>query len=552
MKIHISAWRHGVKLSQDPLVPIRRSIPRSPTFIQSFEQALDIDDFIKAISTGLKQDGNRVGESKQVARSRESLAETLEERLSHCQIGMSNLLHSMEIPSLDVLTELTVLESLRCRSLEIDRCLLSFFLFDLEFLDHLKILDQFMFCNDVMFNQRLTQALFSSSEDPRYIAGRRPVGVSARLLRRGTWPPGGFDLAFALRTVILDSLALDQRPASYRDSSAWIDLEDRLSFAISPGIEQDGDETAYKAESIDGFGFLMIDFKPPEALRSLLGPEVLGQYRIVNTYLMKLLRLQSMMKSNWHLIRPRRQYGASGIRKSSGTRCNQYIDAVDVLATHSQRLLDGLVSYTWDIAIGTTWSSFVGRVERVKEVIRFRERWSMEEQGKDGAERFDRDIGQHEGHQMIESVEQLNKIHRLTLTEIMNCLFLRPKQRSYLSLLSRSLFDTIIQFSVHLDQEYRAFCSARDETNEQHDEQELERKENRLMMAIERIKLQQSNGIETLLKSLDQLNQRSVDHQPRASHSHLAPDPGRKIGFLQQLIVRLDFNSFFFDPPQLD
>jgi len=551
MKIHISAWRHGVKLSQDPLV-IRRSIPRSPTFIQSFEQALDIDDFIKAISTGLKQDGNRVGESKQVARSRESLAETLEERLSHCQIGMSNLLHSMEIPSLDVLTELTVLESLRCRSLEIDRCLLSFFLFDLEFLDHLKILDQFMFCNDVMFNQRLTQALFSSSEDPRYIAGRRPVGVSARLLRRGTWPPGGFDLAFALRTVILDSLALDQRPASYRDSSAWIDLEDRLSFAISPGIEQDGDETAYKAESIDGFGFLMIDFKPPEALRSLLGPEVLGQYRIVNTYLMKLLRLQSMMKSNWYLIRPRRQYGASGIRKPSGTRCNQYIDAVDVLATHSQRLLDGLVSYTWDIAIGTTWSSFVGRVERVKEVIRFRERWSMEEQGKDGAERFDRDIGQHEGHQMIESVEQLNKIHRLTLTEIMNCLFLRPKQRSYLSLLSRSLFDTIIQFSVHLDQEYRAFCSARDETNEQHDEQELERKENRLMMAIERIKLQQSNGIETLLKSLDQLNQRSVDHQPRASHSHLAPDPGRKIGFLQQLIVRLDFNSFFFDPPQLD
>jgi len=552
MKIHISAWRHGVKLSQDPLVPIRRSIPRSPTFIQSFEQALDIDDFIKAISTGLKQDGNRVGESKQVARSRESLAETLEERLSHCQIGMSNLLHSMEIPSLDVLTELTVLESLRCRSLEIDRCLLSFFLFDLEFLDHLKILDQFMFCNDVMFNQRLTQALFSSSEDPRYIAGRRPVGVSARLLRRGTWPPGGFDLSFALRTVILDSLALDQRPASYRDSSAWTDLEDRLSFAISPGIEQDGDETAYKAESIDGFGFLMIDFKPPEALRSLLGPEVLGQYRIVNTYLMKLLRLQSMMKSNWHLIRPRRQYGASGIRKPSGTRCNQYIDAVDVLATHSQRLLDGLVSYTWDIAIGTTWSSFVGRVERVKEVIRFRERWSMEEQGKDGAERFDRDIGQHEGHQMIESVEQLNKIHRLTLTEIMNCLFLRPKQRSYLSLLSRSLFDTIIQFSVHLDQEYRAFCSARDETNEQHDEQELERKENRLMMAIERIKLQQSNGIETLLKSLDQLNQRSVDHQPRASHSHLAPDPGRKIGFLQQLIVRLDFNSFFFDPPQLD
>ncbi|PLW37816.1 hypothetical protein PCASD_11317 [Puccinia coronata f. sp. avenae] len=560
MKRHISAWRHGVKMPDDTsLVPTRRAIPRSPTGVQNIEQVLDIDHFLKKISTGLKPYGNQAGGTPDVDRHRKGLIETLEERLRHCQIDRPGLLHSLQLPSLDILTEVTVLESLRCRSQEIDRCLLSFFLIDLEFLDHLRILDQFMFCNDVMFDQRLTNALFSLSDDSLHETGRRPVGVSARLLRRGTWPPGGFDLSFALRTVILDSVAPDQRPASYRDSSAWNELEDRLSFAIRPGIEHDVSQAAYKAESIDGFGFLMIDFKPPEALRSLLGPEVLGQYRIVNTYLMKLLRLQSMMKANWRLIRPRRQYDASRASMPNGARRNRYIETVDLLATHSQRLLDGLVSYTWDIAIGTTWSSFIARVERVKEVIQFRERWSDKQHGKTDssrAEGLERETGPDHAYEMIESVEQLNKMHRLTLTEIMNCLFLRPKQEGYHSLLSRSILDTIMQFSVHLEQEYRAFCVAHEEgaMDEQHRDrmEEVEREQERLVGTVQKIMMQQFAGTQALLKSLDQLHQRSVDHQPHSSHPHLAAEPARKIGFLKQLIVRLDFNSFFFDSPQLD
>ncbi|OAV97741.1 hypothetical protein PTTG_09808 [Puccinia triticina 1-1 BBBD Race 1] len=266
MKLQISAWRHGIKLSDDPLATIQRSKGVSLPTMQDIEQELDIGDFLKAISTGLKPYDNQVGGSRHIDQRRKGLIETVEERLRSCRVDRAGLLQPMELPSLDLLTEVTVIESLQSRSLEIDQCLLSFFLIDLDFLDHLKILGQFMFCHDVMFNQRLTNALFSSSpgEDSSQRTGWRTVGVSGKLLRRGIWPPGGFDLAFALRTVILDSVAPDQRPAGYR-----VTLEDQLSFAIRPGIKDSAaGESGYRANTIDGFGFLMIDFKPPCLLPS--------------------------------------------------------------------------------------------------------------------------------------------------------------------------------------------------------------------------------------------------------------------------------------------
>ncbi|KAI9612399.1 hypothetical protein KEM48_004130 [Puccinia striiformis f. sp. tritici PST-130] len=532
MKIEISAWRHGIKLSDDPLLPIRRSREVYPTSAQDIEQAVDIEDFLEAISTGLKPYDTQVGGSRHIDQRRKGLIEALEDRLRHCQVGSSGLLHSIELPSLDILTEVTVLESLRCRSLEIDRCLLSFFLIDLDFLDHLKVLDQFMFCNDVMFNQRLTNALFSPNEDTFSKASRRPVGVSARLLRRGTWPPGGFDLSFALRTVILDSVAPDQRPASYRESSAWTELEDRLSFAIRPGIENEAGELAYQAESIDGFGFLMIDFKPPEALRSLLGTEVLGQYRVAT------------IPDHVYFHSPRITTTETGSKKGSVYRCRRY------LATHSQRLLDGLVSYTWEIAIGSTCGSFINRIERVKEAIQSRERWKLDHQHSSPPG----DNHHQDPYQSIESVEQLNKLHKLNLTEIMNCLFLRSKQESYLSLLSRSIFDTIIEFSVHLEQEYRRFCIPENDTLPNYDEDDddhEESKENGLIKMIDQIKFKQFSGTKKLLKALDQLHQRSVDLQSSSSAHNSSLEQGRKIGFLKELILRLDFNSFFFSSSSL-
>ncbi|KAH9465706.1 hypothetical protein Pst134EA_013577 [Puccinia striiformis f. sp. tritici] len=136
----------------------------------------------------------------------------------------------------------------------------------------------------------------------------------------------------------------------------------------------------------------------------------------------------------------------------------------------------------------------------------------------------------------------------------MNCLFLRSKQESYLSLLSRSIFDTIIEFSVHLEQEYRRFCIPENDTLPNYDEDDddhEESKENGLIKMIDQIKFKQFSGTKKLLKALDQLHQRSVDLQSSSSAHNSSLEQGRKIGFLKELILRLDFNSFFFSSSSL-
>lgn len=546
MKEQVSAWRHGVQLSHPTLPCFQSPRERSPTTcIPNIEQPLEIDKFLELITAGLKTHGNRLLETTFGDQRCKDLTEKLQDRLEQCETSGPSILHSMELPSLSVLTELTVLESLRCRSQEINRCILSFFLIDLQFIDHLNILNQFLFCNDVMFNERLSNALFGSNDEPAQ--ERLPVGVSARLIRRGTWPPGGFDLSFALRTVVLDSVAIDQRPASYRHSDAWDELEDRLSFAIRPGTEREGTEPAYEANSIDGFEFLMIDFKPPKALKSVLGPELLESYQIINTYLMKLLRLQSIMKSNWRMIRLWRPYERAHSNPSRNSQ-ERYTDSIDLLAMNSQRLLDGLISYTWEIAIGNNWSSFVKKVEDVKEFIRLNETWMSD--GVNGEGSWDenrlgiessatRNLDHHRGRR-INSIEELTKLHRATLNEILNCLFLRKKQEVYSKLLSSSIFQTIIDFSLHLDQ-YRGRLGSGDRARGKDGGDQEDGKVDGWIEVIEGIQSRQTHGIQRLIKSLDRLHRRSVDHHHRFSTEF------DRTGFLKEFLIRLDFNSYYFE-----
>ncbi|WAR64144.1 hypothetical protein PtB15_16B304 [Puccinia triticina] len=86
MKLQISAWRHGIKLSDDPLATIQRSKGVSLPTMQDIEQELDIGDFLKAISTGLKPYDNQVGGSRHIDQRRKGLIETVEERLRSCRV----------------------------------------------------------------------------------------------------------------------------------------------------------------------------------------------------------------------------------------------------------------------------------------------------------------------------------------------------------------------------------------------------------------------------------------------------------------------------------
>jgi hypothetical protein len=94
----------------------------------------------------------------------------------------------------------------------------------LHFQTHLVLLRSYLLLTSHSFRSRLTTALFSHSMEPypNVMAPTRgftspailnngsarqwAVGLASYLTNRDTWPPGGADLSFLLRTVIVDSL----------------------------------------------------------------------------------------------------------------------------------------------------------------------------------------------------------------------------------------------------------------------------------------------------------------------------------------------------------
>lgn len=145
----------------------------------------------------------------------------------------------------------------------LSRALLAVFLDRSSFLcvdAHLELLRSHMLLTSHSFKSRLSAALFSDSEDRashsvqlynllRYKSkgttpadqshtGRWPVGLAPLLVTRDSWPPGGSELSFLLRTVIVDFQ--QNTPSSAENNSSDLDgahlvmgeAEFRLGFAI--------------------------------------------------------------------------------------------------------------------------------------------------------------------------------------------------------------------------------------------------------------------------------------------------------------------------------
>ena len=144
---------------------------------------------------------------------------------------------------------------------------------DLNFQTHLVLLRSYLLLTSHSFRSRLTAALFSDSADcvdkstmkrvlhlpdpmaiPRSNRTRPwAVGLAPSLTDRETWPPGGGDLSFLLRTVIVDSLELGRSKWDHENSTNKVsqsarnrilsEAESRLAFAIrdlplGPGVSQ--------------------------------------------------------------------------------------------------------------------------------------------------------------------------------------------------------------------------------------------------------------------------------------------------------------------------
>jgi hypothetical protein len=138
--------------------------------------------------------------------------------------------------------------------------LVSLYLDDLNLLNHYDILRSFFLGGNVGFAERVSAALFGKDEAGAGEAlglGKRArtrarlglgsteetagngegvwgIGLGLGLSERQKWPPGGAELAYALRTTLVDD-------EEGRDG-VWDGIEDKVGFGVRslPEDEQDG------------------------------------------------------------------------------------------------------------------------------------------------------------------------------------------------------------------------------------------------------------------------------------------------------------------------
>ena len=129
---------------------------------------------------------------------------------------------------------------------------------DLHIHSHLTILRSYQLLASHSFKSKLSVALFSDSEDwtssgqrsawslatrgnkngaPGLVSDDKvwPVGLSRSLLEKDNWPPGGTDLSFFLRTVVVDVMEMVRpriKNPKVTTPSAYEESEWRIGFAI--------------------------------------------------------------------------------------------------------------------------------------------------------------------------------------------------------------------------------------------------------------------------------------------------------------------------------
>ncbi|KAF8800245.1 gamma-tubulin complex, DGRIP91/SPC98 component protein [Phlegmacium glaucopus] len=250
---------------------------------------------------------------------------------------------------------------------------------NLNFRSHLVLLRSYLLIAAPSFKSRFLAALFSDAGEyevdqsshsvsirslrrkpSKKIKGSKQpwaVGLSPNLLDRETWPPVGADLSFFLRTVIVDSLEkgketeegmAGQNPVI--EEAGW-----RLGFAIrdlptGPGRDK------WLNPLCTALDFLYMDYKPPRPLEILISSDILSKYQRMFTFILRLLRVESALKS---LFRMSTHRSTSNFLFPTLTKSRKLLLHFRFI---SQAFVSSLSGYIFDTAIGGNFDPFLARL----------------------------------------------------------------------------------------------------------------------------------------------------------------------------------------------
>ncbi|KAG2126974.1 Spc98 family-domain-containing protein [Suillus bovinus] len=287
-------------------------------------------------------------------------------------------------PSLSLLTSL-VFSPLISHAASLSNALLSIFLDQNSFLyvhDHLVLLRSHMLLTSPLFKSRLTAALFSDTDDREVVAGggklfalsrqrsrsaagvaqhgtsRWAVGLAPFLTERGTWPPGGADLSFFLRTVIVDSQDTcsfgpdDSKEHELGSRRIAQEAEVRLGFAIRDLSSDTGRERWLNPLYIEALDFLYLDYKVPHPLDVIITPGTTSKYQRIFSFLLRVIRVESAIRAAFRMTHQNVLFPTFNQSRKLLTHFR--------FVAHS--FVNALSTYISDVAIGGNFDAFLARV----------------------------------------------------------------------------------------------------------------------------------------------------------------------------------------------
>ncbi|KAF9227468.1 hypothetical protein BS17DRAFT_775536 [Gyrodon lividus] len=291
-------------------------------------------------------------------------------------------------PSPSLLCEF-VFSPLHSHAASLSSALLAVFLDQTSFLcidAHLQLLRSHMLLTSHSFKSRLTAALFSDSDNQgnqsvkmynllRYKSkdamppeqsyiGRWPIGLAPILVTRNSWPPGGSDLSFLLRTVIVDSQEDESEKYDAAPSPGGVhrvisEAEFRLGFAIREPAGAGGRERWLDPLLIEALDFLYLDYKVPRPLEVVIPPGVLSKYQRIFALLLRLTRVECAIRSVFRLTR------------TSSVPLFRSLPSSHNLLLHfrfvAHSWLSTLSAYIYDTAIGANFDAFLSRIVACRE-----------------------------------------------------------------------------------------------------------------------------------------------------------------------------------------
>ncbi|KAH9949631.1 Spc98 family-domain-containing protein [Amylocystis lapponica] len=241
---------------------------------------------------------------------------------------------------------------------------------------HLTLLRSYLLLTSHPFKLRLGWALFSdadeftpsqpgtrtSSKGESPDTRRWAVGLSSALTEGDTWPPGGADLSFHLRTVIIDSLedgygrhvtigsSDSQGSISEGGDRVVEEAEYRLGFAIRDLPSGTGREK-WLDPLCTALDFLYMDYKPPKPLDILITPVILSKYHRLFAFNLRLMRVEHVVAALYRMTR------------RTTAPLFPTLTPANTLLLHfrfaAHAFVAALAAYVADTAIGGTFDAFL-------------------------------------------------------------------------------------------------------------------------------------------------------------------------------------------------